>query len=105
VALLRPYDIGALADILAVHNEPYLTSREAAVLGLVAEGLSYQEIGRRFGISRSRVSAAMLDMKMRLAVQTRSELVSHCQALGLLSVPGQEDRSVRKGLCTFRRGA
>ena len=103
VARLRPYDIDALAAILEVQNEPYLTSREVTFLELVAEGLSYREIGQRCGISGKGVADVIYELKMRLAVRTRSDLVSLSQALGLLSVDGQEDRCVRKGLCTFRR--
>jgi len=112
------YDLDALVEILAAHDEPYLSPREVEVLRLVAGGLSYEEIAFQLGISRKTLSGSICEMKMRFAVRTRSELVRRCHELRLLEAPAAEGEhslapqqrfvdlngcSVRRGLCRFRR--
>lgn len=52
-----------------------LTSREVAVLRLLAEGLSYADIGRRLSISRRTVDAHLRSIYGKLGVRSRHEAV------------------------------
>lgn len=73
--------IGALAGRRAASQ---LTTREADVLALLAEGLTYEEIGRRLGISSETVRTHLQKASQRLGAATRTHAVATAIRLGLV---------------------
>ena len=66
-----------------------LSEREREVLGLIAEGLTNQEIGGRLHISLSTVKGHTAHIYGKLGVNNRTQAVAMGQSLGLLSrAPG-----------------
>ena len=63
---------------------PRLSDREREVLGLVAEGLSNPEIGRRLHLSEATVKTHLLHVFEKLGVGDRTRAVTHAMELGLL---------------------
>lgn len=61
-----------------------LTARESAVLTLLAQGLSYAEIGKRLFISKRTVDAHLRSIYAKLEVRSRHEATRHALAAGLL---------------------
>jgi two-component system NarL family response regulator len=61
-----------------------LTDRETEVLGLVAEGLTYGEIGGRLGIGDETVRAHLKRASARLGALTRTHAVAKALRLGLI---------------------
>jgi DNA-binding NarL/FixJ family response regulator len=87
VAAGRPYVDPALArDVLAspVDPAPELTSREANVLLLLADGLSNDEIGDRLSISGATVRVHVRKATERLGASTRTQAVATALRLGLI---------------------
>ena len=72
----------ALADALP---KPALTERETAVLELVAQGLSHEEIGRRLSISAETVRSHVRKACERLGASTRTQAVATALRLGLIA--------------------
>ncbi|HEX2045497.1 MAG TPA: response regulator transcription factor [Gaiellaceae bacterium] len=62
-----------------------LTSREADVLALLAEGFTYEEIGRRLGISSETVRTHLQKASERLGASTRTHAVATAIRLGLIA--------------------
>lgn len=62
-----------------------LTPRELDVLGLLAEGLQHEEIGRRLGISSETVRTHLRKASDRLGAATRTQAVATALRLGLIS--------------------
>jgi DNA-binding NarL/FixJ family response regulator len=62
-----------------------LTGREATVLSLLAEGLTYDEIGRRLGISPETVRTHLQKACERLGAATRTQAVAMALRLGLIA--------------------
>ncbi len=62
-----------------------LTSREAEVLTLLAEGFTYEEIGRRLGISSETVRTHLQKASERLGASTRTHAVATAIRLGLIA--------------------
>jgi DNA-binding NarL/FixJ family response regulator len=62
-----------------------LTQRELDVLGLLAEGLQHEEIGRRLGISSETVRTHLRKACDRLGAGTRTQAVATALRLGLIS--------------------
>jgi DNA-binding NarL/FixJ family response regulator len=62
-----------------------LTPRELDVLGLLAEGLQHEEIGRRLGISSETVRTHLRKASDRLGATTRTQAVATALRLGLIS--------------------
>lgn len=62
-----------------------LTQRELDVLGLLAEGLQHEEIGRRLGISSETVRTHLRKASDRLGAATRTQAVATALRLGLIS--------------------
>ena len=62
-----------------------LSERELEVLGLVAEGLTNQEIARRLHISLSTVKGHTTNIYGKLGVRSRTQAVSLAQSLGLIA--------------------
>jgi predicted ATPase/DNA-binding CsgD family transcriptional regulator len=63
---------------------PTLTGRELAVLRLLAEGLSYADIGQRLSISHRTVDAHLRSIYSKLDVRSRHEAVHHAADLHLI---------------------
>jgi DNA-binding NarL/FixJ family response regulator len=70
---------------------PPLTAREAEVLGLLAEGLSNAEIGRRLFISDATVKCHVAQIIAKLCVRDRLQAVIAALRLGWVDVPGLRD--------------
>ena len=62
-----------------------LTQREIDVLGLLAEGLPHEEIGRRLGISSETVRTHLRKASDRLGASTRTQAVATALRLGLIA--------------------
>jgi DNA-binding NarL/FixJ family response regulator len=62
-----------------------LTQRELDVLGLLAEGLQHEEIGRRLGISSETVRTHLRKACDRLGAATRTQAVATALRLGLIT--------------------
>jgi DNA-binding NarL/FixJ family response regulator len=62
-----------------------LTQRELDVLGLLAEGLQHEEIGRRLGISSETVRTHLRKASDRLGAATRTQAVATALRLGLIT--------------------
>ena len=62
-----------------------LTEREIEVLGLLAEGLQHEEIGRRLGISSETVRTHLRKACDRLGAATRTQAVATALRLGLIA--------------------
>lgn len=60
-----------------------LTPREGGVLGLVAAGLTNQEIGVRLGISRRTVDAHLRSIFAKVGVRSRSAATRYAIEHGL----------------------
>lgn len=86
-SLLDYFEVGGRRYVIAVRNPPgvsdphRLTKREAEVAGYVALGESGKQIGFRLGLSTSRVSSVLHDVKRKLRVHTQAELVSRMRCL------------------------
>lgn len=61
-----------------------LGDREAQILGLVAKGFNFGEIGRLLGISTSTVKTHIYRIYRKLSVHSRGEAVFEAKKLGLL---------------------
>jgi len=69
----------------AESGKPLLTEREEAVLILLAEGLSHDQIGTRLSISSETVRAHVRKACTRLGASTRTEAVATALRRGLIS--------------------
>lgn len=67
-----------------VAEEP-LSAREQAVLQLIAQGLSNQQISERLFISLPTVKTHARNINAKLGVQRRTQAVAHAKQLGLLT--------------------
>jgi DNA-binding CsgD family transcriptional regulator len=61
-----------------------LTRREADVLTLLAEGFTYEEIGRRLAISPETARTHLQKASERLGASTRTHAVATAIRLGLI---------------------
>jgi DNA-binding NarL/FixJ family response regulator len=76
----------ALAALgIGAPSTPRLTEREGAVLALLAEGLSHDEIGSRLSISGETVRTHVRKACDRLGATTRTEAVAKALRLGLIA--------------------
>lgn len=69
----------------AESGKPLLTEREEAVLTLLAEGLSHDQIGAKLSISSETVRAHVRKACGRLGASTRTEAVATALRRGLIS--------------------
>ncbi|MFS2128024.1 response regulator transcription factor, partial [Pseudomonas sp. Pseusp97] len=76
---LLPTSSGEVAD--SAHG---LTAREVAVLRLLAEGLSNQEIGNSLFISLNTVKTHAKKINVKLGVRRRTQAIVRAKSLGLL---------------------
>lgn len=79
--LLPGADAAPVAD---VGNAEALSSRELAVLQLIAQGCSNQEISERLFISLHTVKSHARHINSKLGVERRTQAVARAKALGLL---------------------
>jgi DNA-binding NarL/FixJ family response regulator len=63
-----------------------LTPREREILGLLAEGLTLRQIGRRLGISARTVETHVAKIYRKLSVRSRVQAISRAAALGLIEL-------------------
>jgi DNA-binding NarL/FixJ family response regulator len=84
--VMAPAIATALArGIRQQQSAPRLSDREREVLGLVAEGLSNPDIGRRLHVSEATVKTHLLHVFEKLGVGDRTRAVTRAMELGLLS--------------------
>lgn len=74
--MLKPY----------VKPAPRLTPREAEIMGYIAKGMRYEEIGIKLGISRETVKSHMFTVKLRLNVPTAQSALAVSVAFGLIQI-------------------
>ena len=63
-----------------------LTDRECEVLGLIAKGYSYNEVGESLKLSTNTIRAHIRNIYRKLAVKSRSEAVFEAAQLGLIQI-------------------
>ena len=86
----RGFSAEGLSDALrraAASEVPRLTSREAEVLGLLAEGLSVAGISRRLFISESTTKTHIGKIYTKLGVSNRAQALMAALRLGLVDDP------------------
>ncbi|MHB8294733.1 MAG: response regulator [Acidimicrobiales bacterium] len=70
------------------------SQREAEILGVVAEGASNYEIGRRLYISEATVRTHVQHLREKLSARSRAELVVRAYELGVAHDPAREDSTI-----------
>lgn len=75
----------ALAALGLGDGAPVLTEREEAVLSMLAEGLSHDQIGARLSISGETVRSHVRKACDRLGATTRTEAVAKALRMGLIA--------------------
>jgi len=86
LAAFRKHE-NALSEDLTIASQPLLeplSERELEILGLIAQGLSNQEISERLFLALSTVKGHNLRIFGKLQVQRRTEAVARARELGLL---------------------
>jgi two-component system NarL family response regulator len=61
-----------------------LTARQLQVLTMVAEGLTYKEVGMRLHLSERTVKYHMGEIVERLHLENRAQAVAHAQRTGMV---------------------
>ncbi len=80
--LSQPAPAGPAAQAEGLETER-LTGRQTQVLRLVAEGLTYKEVGERLALSERTVRFHMAEIMARLHLQNRSQVLAYAGKLGL----------------------
>jgi two-component system NarL family response regulator len=70
-----------------VSLSPMLSTRQIQVLRLVAEGLSYKEVGARLCLSPRTVKYHMAQIMERLHLQNRAQVLAHAGRMGWTNDP------------------
>jgi DNA-binding NarL/FixJ family response regulator len=75
-------EVGAAAPMpsRALETEEALTPRQAEVLGLIAQGLSYKEVGARVYLSPRTVKYHMAEIMRKLHLQNRAQVLAYANA-------------------------
>ncbi len=81
---LLPVDVAVGESALLSAPAEALSSRELAVLGLIAQGCSNQEISERLFISLHTVKTHARHINSKLGVERRTQAVARAKGLGLL---------------------
>ena len=63
-----------------------VTAREREILGLLADGLTMRQVGRRLGISPRTVESHVAKLYRKLEVTSRVQAVAKGAALGLIDL-------------------
>lgn len=66
---------------------PDLTRREHTVVGMLAEGKSYAEVGLRLGVSENTVRSHVRSIYEKLGVKSKTEAVIAALRLGIVRLP------------------
>ena len=82
--VLLPTSEGADADLMTLHDP--LTSRESAVLALLAEGAGNKEIAVKLGVSEHTAKFHVSSILSKLGATTRTEAVTRGYRLGLILI-------------------
>lgn len=59
-----------------------LTRRERAIIGLIGEGLSYEEIGRRLRVDTHTLKSTVREILGKLGFRTRLEIAAYARRNG-----------------------
>ena len=81
---LRPR-VRRSSGVLGASGEPSLTTRQQAILALVAQGQSNKEIARTLGISPETVKTHLENVYNKLAVERRAQAIARAKDLALLA--------------------
>jgi DNA-binding NarL/FixJ family response regulator len=87
----RPIGEAMAVRIAARERSGPVTRRELEVLAMVSEGLAYDDIGGRLGITERTVRAHVVSAKEKLGAANTTHAVAICFTRGLLG-PGQPGR-------------
>lgn len=80
----RPIGEAVARRIAAREKENPLTPRELEVLALLAEGLTYEEIGARLGIAKRTARCHVVALQEKFDAANNAEVVAHGYKRGLL---------------------
>jgi DNA-binding NarL/FixJ family response regulator len=83
----------AAADLPGAPPGPELTPREREILVLVADGLTYKEVGAALNLSESTVKYHMGEILQRLHLKNRAQVVAYALRSGLAK--GHGDKPTR----------
>jgi len=75
------------ADAGCGSPSPQLTARQLQILRLVAEGLSYKEVGARLYLSPRTIKYHMGEIMDRLHLHTRAQVLAHAGRMGWTTDP------------------
>ena len=78
------HDDRAAADLTGGQPGPELTVRQREVLGMVADGLSYREVGAVLNVSENTVKYHMGEILQRLHLKNREQVVAYALRTGLV---------------------
>jgi DNA-binding CsgD family transcriptional regulator len=78
--LLMPHVEAAYRRGERLRSTPQLTPRQRQLLGLVAEGYTNQQIGRRMNLAEGTVRTHLNNIYSRLKVRSRTEAVTRARA-------------------------
>jgi two-component system NarL family response regulator len=70
-------------DAPARQTRVELTARQTEVLGLVADGLTYKEVGAKLGLSERTVRYHMAEIMDQLHLEHRSQVIAYAGQMGL----------------------
>lgn len=85
-------DLDRLTSLRVGDDQP--TQQQIRVLELLADGLTYEGISARMFISQSTVRYHVQNLKLKLGVRSRSELLVKAFSLGLIARPEDEASGV-----------
>lgn len=75
--------VNVQSEVSGVKPESGLTARQAEVLALVAQGLSYKQAGAQLGLSPRTIKYHMAEIMNRLHMENRSQVLAYAAYLGL----------------------
>jgi DNA-binding NarL/FixJ family response regulator len=76
------------AALAGEHPGPELTARQREILGLIADGLSYKEVGATLNLSENTIKYHMGDVLQRLHLKNREQVVAYALRTGLAQRSG-----------------
>jgi len=75
------------ANIDPASSAAALSKRQLQVLRLVAEGLTYREVGARLQLSSRTIKSHMREIMDRLHLKNRAQVLAHAGPMGWTSEP------------------